>query len=240
MKRYTRRRPARYTRNARKRTRYTQRRTRYMKKRRMNIRNPPFARLNGFPERMFLKLRYCDCMNTSVTGGVFSTMPYFQSSLYQPRGSGGHQPLSYDQWCSFYQKFRVYGIGYDFQICNKATNEAVWFGVRHQTSTAQEISIQTLLERGDSKVKMLGSVNSGFATTHIRGYMDVANTLGINKQRVRDDDQFCSPSNQNPAIMAYLIPYLLSNTTSGSHTFEFTIRLTYYCEMYNQADFQAS
>lgn len=208
-----------------------------------NIKTPVTRIMNGVPERLFTKLRYVDCMNWTVTGSVLSggsSFAYFQSSIYAPRNSGGHQPLYRDQWANMFSKYRVYGIKYHITCVNRATNESFWFGVRHQEDTTTETSIQTILERNDAKVKMGSSVNNSNNLRVIKGYMDVAKTLGKSKSSIRAEDNFSADIGSNPNNMAYLFPYILSNLASGSATFEFTFRLTYYVELFNQVAVSAS
>lgn len=205
-----------------------------------NIKTPVTRFISGVPERLFTKLRYVDVVNATVVAGVLSSFNYFQSSLFSPRNTGGHQPLYFDQWTPMFTKYRVYGIKYHVTIANRATNESYWFGIRHQESPTAETSLQTLLERNDSKVKQGGSVNGSQAIKVIKGYMDVSKTLGLSRTVVKNDDQYSSAVGTSPTVMAYLVPYILTNIASGTAIFEVTFRMTFYCELFNQVAVAAS
>lgn len=210
------------------------------RRRHKNLMVPYSRSLSTVPERLYVKLRYVDCINASVTGGVFTTMPYFQSSLYSPRGSGGHQPMYYDQWTpAMYTKYRVYGIGYKVQAHNVSQQDATWFIIRHQDSTTAEIALQTVLERNDAKHKMLGGW-AGRSDAFVKGYLDVAKTLGVTRGSVRDLEEFGADYNVNPSRMAYLSPYLVSGSSTSNNVYNFTFELTYYCVLYNKSSPQAS
>lgn len=204
--------------------------------------NVPYTK-NASPiaERAFMKLRYVDVTNITIAGSLLTTAIGFQSSLAAPRYVGtGHQPLYFDQWCTMYSRYRVYGVKYHFTIINRSTNECFWAGVRHQDTNVSETSLQTLLERGDAHMKIGTSVNSAGNVVVIKGYLSVAKTLGIALTAIKNDNEFGASVVANPSRMAYLPLYILSNLTSGNVVFEVTCRLTYYCEMSDQVAVGAS
>lgn len=224
----------------RKRTGYSGARSKYTRSlRNRNVRTPVTRMIAGVPERMFTKLNFVDVATISFFGGVLYSAPYYMSSLYAPKNGSAHQPLYFDQWTNMFTKHRVYGIKYHITCVNRATNEAFYFGVRHQEDTAIESSLQTLMERNDSRIKMRSSVNSGFNACIIKGYMDTAKTVGHAKSSIKNDDNFIGTSSSSPNKMAYLVPYISSNL-AGDVTFEYTVRLTFYCEFFNQVAVSAS
>lgn len=206
-----------------------------------NVKTPITRVLNGVPERLFTKLRYVDTVAfTTATPNLLNVPFYFQSSLYAPRNTGGHQPLYFDQWCNMFSKYRVYGIAYHFTCCNRGYNEPFWFGVRNQDNASYETSLQTLMERNDSKMRMASSVNSGNNTVVIKGYCSVASCIGVTRSAIKNDDKYSALINASPAEMAYVVPYYTQILAAGSATTDFTFRLTYYCEFYNQTSVVAS
>lgn len=230
---FRRRKPRVYRRS--RRTRYTRRPTR----RGRNIGNMVKASLPTIPQRLFTKLRYCDVVTASVTAGVLNSLPYFKTSIYAPRSSGGHQPLYYDQWAAIYHRYCVYGIKWSATCVNHATDEAFWFGIRQQDNATAETSLQTLLERGDCKIGMGSSRNSGRNTVFVKGYMSTRKATGVTKYTVSGDNEWSANIDNDPASMAYLFPYILTNAGSTT-TFEITYRLTYYVQMFNPLSVTAS
>lgn len=179
-------------------------------------------------DRQMVRLRYADIMSWSVPTGTLASTYKFQSSLYSPRTAGGHQPLFYDQWCpTFYNRYRVFGIKYEFTFINPGINETWWCAVEHENTAVSTTSMQTLLERGIAKAKTGGQQYSPHNRKVIRGYMDVAKTLGIPKKEVLEDSTFQAVYNTSPAKVAYLAPYIVHNN-AGTATFDVIARLTYY------------
>lgn len=215
---------------------------RYKKRRsaRLMLRNtvkPTFKRMGtGVPDRMMVKMRYVDLMTWTVTQATVGNPVIFGTSLYAPRYSGsGHQCLWYDQWTpNIYTRYRVYGIKYDVIVQNKALNESWYVAVRPQNTAVTETNLQTIMERNDAKVRMGGSVNSGTSKIRIKGYMGTAKTLGVPKSEVKNEEWFAADYNANPVKQALLYFYC-SHNYAGSATFDATVRLTYYAELFNKA-----
>lgn len=60
------------------------------------------------PDRLVLKMKYVD--NFQLIGAGGASRVFRLNSIYDPDTSvvNGHQPLGYDQWNTFYQKYRVF------------------------------------------------------------------------------------------------------------------------------------
>lgn len=180
------------------------------------------------PPRKFLKFRYADAMSYTVNSGVLTFVYAFQSSLFSPRDSGGHQPLCYDQWCpGFYGRYRVYGIKYNFTFINSKIDETWYAFVEHENDMPSTSSLQTMMERIIAKARVGGSYRSSNNKINIKGYMDVAKTLGVSKNTVMNEQDYQAAYNTNPTRMAFLRPYLSHNNAS-TQTFDVIARLTYY------------
>lgn len=190
----------------------------------------------GVPDRLMVKLRYCDIMQWSVAQSVVGNPLVMGTSLYAPRQSGGgHQCLWYDQWTpNIYTKYRVYGIKYHVRVQNRSYNESFYVAVRPQNTAVAETNMQTLIERNDSKVRMGSSVNGGQSTVTIKGFMGTAKTLGIPKSEVKNEEWFTADYNTNPIKQALLYFYL-SHNYAGTASFDVTVRCTYYAELFNKA-----
>jgi len=188
-----------------------------------------------------VKLSYCDVMQWKINPGVLNNPVQFMTSLYNPRGSpaGGHQPYWYDQWMpttttyGMYGRYRVYGIKYHITVQNRGMNESWYVGVRPQKDLNVETNLQTLMERKDSKVLIGGSVNSN-ARCVLKGYMSTAKALGVSTTEIKNEEWFAADYNANPVKQAALMVYASHNYT-GSFTFDATIRLTYYAELFGRS-----
>ena len=107
---------------------------------------------SGFGKVLHAKLVYSHLyagnINTTTSGVAFgnAAIQSYQSSMYDPDFTGlGHQPLYYDTVCGShplpYPYYRVYGIGYRFEICaTNATSLLPFCLEMSSSSTARTIS----------------------------------------------------------------------------------------------------
>lgn len=88
----------------RKRARYNRRRRFYKRSGRL-VRQP-----RVIAESQIVKLRYVDFVNLDAGVGTLAYDTWSATSCYDPYvGAGGHQPLGFDQWMTFYNHFQVLG-----------------------------------------------------------------------------------------------------------------------------------
>lgn len=182
------------------------------------------------PDRQFVKLRYTDVTTASSTAGLLSSVRIYRSSAYEPVLSSAHQPMWYDQYCpGMFSSYRCYGIAYRVTISPRDETNQYWFAIRPQNSATAETSLQSLLERPETKWRIGTPTSGSRSVIVIKGYMSVAKVRGISRNDVSTEDSFRATYNTNPALMGYLHMYL-SSLTSGK-TFDITAQLTYYLEL---------
>lgn len=210
--------------------------------RRRYIRKKPLARrttttrLTRQPvnDRLFTKLHYVQNLNgPSMAAAVLNNVATFQTSLFDPDTSlGGHQPLWYDQYCpNMYSTYRVFAIKWSIIAVNRGINETWYLSARNQNSPITETSLQTLMERRDSRTRMASSVNGSNATARLSGYLSLAKVRGVSPKDVATDNIYEAAYNFSPPAMGYVLFYLQHNAVGAQTVFDFTIRLTYYCEL---------
>lgn len=200
----------------------------------------------GFPRKMLVKLRYNDVQQLTIdtSGGALTRVVnyQYQTSLYDPDlTSLGHQPMYYDQLmqpASIYGKYRVYGIRYEFWFMNTNTNQLMPVCIYHSATSnvVTTTSWNLVEEQTGMRAVNVGPLNT--KATYVRGYLDLAKTLGCTKRDVRTEDDFEAVYNANPARMGYLAVYASSFNASASNILNMRVRLTYYAELsslFNQA-----
>lgn len=76
------------------------------------------------PDRMVLRMKYVDNIVLSGVGGA--SRVFRLNSIYDPDTSitTGHQPLGYDQWNTFYAKYRVFKANVTIKATNASSNSA--------------------------------------------------------------------------------------------------------------------
>lgn len=206
------------------------RRVRYTKRRPANRTITKFNRNIPVPDRTFVKLYYTDLTTITGTAGLLTSVRIYRSSAFDPVSGSAHQPMWYDQYCpGMFSSYRCYGIAYRITITPRDELNQYWFAVRPQNSNVPETSLQSLLERPETKWRMGTPTSGSRSVMVIKGYMSVAKVRGISRNDVSTEDSFRAAYNAAPSLMAYLHVYISSLTTGK--TFDVTSQLKYYLEL---------
>lgn len=185
------------------------------------------------PDRMFLKMAYSDCItiNSTVTPGAF----LFRSSLFDPQYNvGGHQPFGFDQWVQFYKSYTVYGIGYDIECINTGTSLQAEVAVVAKNTALLTTSMNTIYEKPFHRTAVLGVEGSGKNVRRLKGYISVAQQHGVNKSKIKFDDEFSSLMTTNPLKQAYLHIYSQAIDGTTSLNVIYRVKLTYFTQLFNR------
>lgn len=201
-------------------------------------RRQPVKRLaDGVPKQMFLRLRYVDRydgINIPIAG--YNIYPY-ANSLYDPyAGTGGHQPLYYDQWTTLYNSWVVMGISYHVQI--NPYSGAGTFVVFPTRDSLTPTTVSLALEQKGAKIIEL---NAADGIRSIRGYMSIAKLFALTPKQVIADDSFWGSAlaGPTPTSIGYL-KFMFFSNTGGAFTYSANVHLTYYVKMFQVKNATAS
>jgi hypothetical protein len=195
----------------------------------------------SIPDRTIVRLRYIEVMNIDM-----ARLPYitngaiYMSSLHKPRydttDPPAHQPMWYDQWTpNIFRRFRVSGIKYSITSQNAELNLAYYIAARPQGTPVSETNVTALLEDKSTNWKMAGSISASPGVNHLRGYMDVAKTLGVSKTAIREDEYYCADYDSDPIRMGFLNVYMWSCTSGeGTVNMNLNVVLTYYATLFGR------
>lgn len=190
------------------------------------------------PDRIHVRLPFSETF--SLSGTTLLASRFYQTSMYDPRyAASGNQPLGFDQWAAFFQRYRVYGLGWEVCAINKALNVAtdVWV-ITKSNSTAT--SGTDLLAEKTNIHKIVGLSGGGAAIKCLKGYSSVARAWGLKKSAIQTDEDFQALTSANPAKMAYLQIYSQGTDMSSSYDVQFRVRLTFYCEFFDRVQLNQS
>lgn len=189
---------------------------------------------NPVPDRMFLKLSYSTAVNITAGVGV-AAAHVFQSSCQDPDLTGvGHQPLGRDQWATFYQKYRVYGIGYKITFANEAAGSQAEVHIVPKSTSSIITNRDTIWEKPYSKHRVLGVVASGQSIKHIKGYISGAKALGVSTTKFKTDDKTGALMGSDPTTMFFLHLNTNGMMTGDASNVNARVQLTYYMEFYDR------
>ncbi len=179
-----------------------------------------------FPRSTTVALLYSEVFVMSAPASAVSMNHYYQTSLYDPRGSvGGHQPLYFDQLASIYGRYRVDKVDYVVTLSVNTGNGGVVY-TRPQPNTTYETAVEALNERPDVRMT---SINV-YQPKTIMGSFHPHRILGVTRQKYKDDPNYSAVVTANPNIMAYLFNYFYTFTEATQYNVSVTLKFhsTFY------------
>jgi len=171
-------------------------------------RGPPVA------DRQIVHLKYKQWNTITQLTATEVTLWRAQTSLFEPFVGSVSQPLWYDQLCSatgLWLQYRVMGFSWKCRFnathnvgtTSPGTYIGPWMVTVVNNPTLITLTGRERAEQRGSKVGIgSGALNDGKNTVTLRGYCDLAKTLGITKGQAIDED-YCAAWNANPAVVAY-------------------------------------
>lgn len=141
---------------------YKKRKPRRRRRKRKYRISAPMGRMqSGFPSTRVCKFRYVEQIALNAGIGTIASVDFKANGCHDPyTPSGGHQPLGWDEWKSFYNRYIVLGskINVAFSQSTAGANTApVACGVFVSDDGTIPTSVTTIAEQGLSKWKYLSA-----------------------------------------------------------------------------------
>lgn len=200
---------------------------------------------SGFPDRLFVKLRYSERINQTHAVGASAVYVWRGNSLFDCNFTGGGtQPYGFDQWAALYSYYTVYGSSIKVQNCvtqntNLAMDIAVLPSVENTVASVSDIS-SPVEEMPYCKYKIVGTYAVGVNDNIIRSYMSTAKIYGVNKAAVESEDNYSAAVTTNPANGWYWITVTQPVDESTAMTSTIVVMITYYAEFNTRKNLAAS
>ena len=209
------------------------------------------ATLSGFPQSRICRLRYGEYLTMTPSLG-FSTqfLNFAANGLFDPNLQvGGHQPLGFDQWTTFYNHYTVLGskITVKFILNNalQATNYTpIACGVKLLDDATAVYStgafFDNLAERGFSYKIMVPNVNQVYPVRCVSKY---SAKKFFNLKDVKDNNtRVGSPATGNPNELAVYQIYFGSLNGQGvsDYTMQCLVTIDYIVQWSEPKDLAQS
>lgn len=187
------------------------------------------------PDRLIVKLPYYDQFTVNQTAG--HVRDFNLNSIYDPDRSGvGHQPLGYDQWATFFNRYRVFGVKMVVSMTNLGT-VPVRFGIIGNNQQGVAIGTpQAVWESQHVKSKQIGTVQ-GMNNQTITKYFHLPRITGATNIMYKGSAQYAAQFGANPSelIIGHLvaIPATTSFATDVVNV-SYDVRIIFMCELYDR------
>lgn len=223
--------------------------------------NNPFSAVIGsgidaLPSKVFYKFKYCQTSQAiTITNGVPAALSYKLNSLYDPDQAGiGHQPYLYDQYTSAsglnYQRWLVHAckweIYHESQLQdNTAKGMTIYTVEYNKGGVSAPANAEKAIERSDRWMRVHCNNTSGtvgvdvpvWPDPHMKGFIKMKNFFGRKLDPISDAGQ----TSNDPTNVVYLNVFAWwpgNNVITATRYF--TIRLTFYAQLYDRVQVAAS
>lgn len=200
---------------------------------------------NGITPAFVTRLTYSQDYNQSTDGFGITWQQFRLNGCNDPDYSGtGHSVYMWDQLTPLYNRYVVTGC--------KVTIIGRWRTSGIDTNpilgniflTSGSVSLTLPSSVADAREKQLGFVVAQGDTRvyKVSKYYDIAQVLGVNKSRVRNDDTFSSVVTTDPTSSSQAILQVgwVNQNHSVVTNWQGTVTLTYYVKLYDPKQFVQS
>ena len=188
-----------------------------------------------------VKLRYTGVFALASAGGVVDNRVFRGNSIFDPdQALGGGQPMGFDEWKSFYQRYQVTASSMKIAVTTfpgaSAQVGAILYVVPTDSATAISGILQPL-ELPYSKYKVISPIQS--TPVYINNYISTKVKFGYTKGIEQEDDLSASVST-NPIEQFYWNMGLGSLDGTNALTVNALVTLTYYVRFFDRKDLNRS
>lgn len=194
-----------------------------------------FMRNTLVPDRLIMKMSYRDNVNLTVTSpSTFGTKILRANSIYDPDLDvlTGHQPLGYDQWATFYNKYRVFKAVVRATIINNGSS-GLQCGIIPFNSNQPLNLDDSLFEQPHAVTKTVGS-SQGMGKVVLTKVIDIPRILGQSHAQYKANENAGSNFNGNPLESIYCMIAARQVNDSAAPVAVAVVDVTYYVEMYDR------
>lgn len=189
------------------------------------------------PDRILTKLRFVEeySINTSLI--IRQNNVYRGNGPHDPRAaSGGVQPTGFDQWATFFRRYKCYGSSITVKFLSAATSAATqnWWAACWPSAEGSPTNATILdeVEMLPYVTSRLFNISAPWAAT-IKKYMSTAKILGVPKSAIDKEMDYSAVTNTVPIREWY---WNIMVQAPGGTTFTATARvyITYYVEFFDR------
>lgn len=184
------------------------------------------------PSRAFVWMKYNEAQ---TTGAANFDRVYNANSIFDPdETGGGHRPVGYDQFNTFYNRYRVWGVRVSVIFAPKPSVTSTMFkvGVLVNNSISLRTEWDNSAEQQELTVKAV-SPQAGPVT--ITKYYNLRTILGQTKEQYRTDDRFQALFSANPSerMGIHFLAATMLGAAPGSTVVDYDIKLEYRVELFD-------
>lgn len=189
------------------------------------------------PDVMHVKLTYCENRTINALGG--GVYVYRGNSINDPDLTGvGHQAMGHDEWATLYRRYKVTGSKITVIGTTTDTGETPIYAVTPMTQSAALGAFESYQEQEYSKMAAVGRIGTGFIPNQTVNFMSTRRMRGIYEV---DDEDYAALMGNNPTKEWFWhIAYADTGKSSADVTINISIKLEYWCALYDRQQLEQS
>lgn len=196
------------------------------------------AQKKVIPQSTNVKLKYAESF--AVASPIPQLLNFRIGSLYDPDYTGvGHQPMGFDQWSAFYDRYRVNAIkmrvtivnGYDILKPSQCLIAAIW---PNYDRTASTLGLTRLMELPNVSYQFIAAETGGGSDTirTIEFYTKINDFFGISPAEYRAEESYAGTSTTSPIKDGLLGVQSQGFVGTNAAEYWMFINITYYATFY--------
>lgn len=186
------------------------------------------------PDRILLKMNYSE--NFTLTSGANTAVFLYKGNdIFDPShtntGSRNQQPLSHDQWATFYGRYVVVGSRMQVTAYPSTSNPATVALLPSNVTSSPGIEMDHVKEQ--ARVKTI-NLSSGGDPKRMTSYLNSCVAFGKSKTAITSDDYYSASFGASPSKLWYW--QVASQHPDGTTAVSVVIqcKVTYYCMLYDR------
>lgn len=174
----------------------------------------------------------------STAASSYAEKVFRLNSMYDPDYSGvGSQPLGYDQWTAFYQRYKVLGVKYKCSFAAPTSLTESMVSVIPNLVATTDTGATNALAEPYAKMS-LWSPNGGWKPV-LSGYVDMRKILGLTKEEFGEEN-YSAAYNADPTSVVWFHVRVDTATAGFSGSVYFLLELDFDCEFYQRQELDLS
>ncbi len=199
--------------------------------------------LATMPSHKYLSFRYNsteEAVSSTILNQITGVRQFKLNSMYDPDHTGiGHQPLGYDEWTTFYNRYRVFGAKVTITVANQGEYGGVMV-ITPWMNTSGSIPgtfLSDLREqRKGSTLITFNDHDAGGSTKRFSKYYSINKILGVPASQIPISNEYVGVmgnfgTGQDPATLAYVSIGLSPLRSGAAVTCNITVDITYYAKL---------
>ncbi len=226
--------PYRRYRRRRRRTRRRRRKPRLRRTRRRMSRMTSITLRQAVPDTMRVKLKWQEVRNTP--NATFDRQIYSLNGPFEPVSGGLTQPLYWDQWILFYEKYQCYASSIRIIVANRAAIVLTGTSLFPVNGNAANIDTFNEAHTQPYAKTVYTSGSNGKPLAHLKSYISVKKL----EAHATSDNTFWASVTANPdSIKSWAIVSASTNLIDTLDLF-YDVQITYYIKFFNRRPLDAS